>query len=106
LVPRLELKAIELPLPRIIGNYQLFNAMQLQNRTYSPEEYLQLEEQAEYKSEYHDGEIIPMTGGTTNHNEISLNLVTNLRFSLNVFTLLTCVYGYLVIVCIPILMSC
>ncbi len=56
--------------------------MQLQARTYTPEEYLQLEEQAEYKSEYRDGEIIPMTGGTTNHNEISLNLVTNLRFSL------------------------
>ncbi len=56
--------------------------MQLQPRTYTPEEYLKLEEQAEYKSEYLDGEIIPMTGGTTNHNEISLNLVTNLRFSL------------------------
>ena len=56
--------------------------MQLQARTYTPEEYLKLEEQAEYKSEYRDGEIIPMTGGTTNHNEICLNLVTNLRFSL------------------------
>ncbi|MGL5833974.1 MAG: Uma2 family endonuclease [Waterburya sp.] len=56
--------------------------MQLQDRTYSPEEYLQLEEQAEYKSAYHDGAIIPITGGTTNHNEISLNLVTNLRLSL------------------------
>ncbi|HEY9767390.1 MAG TPA: Uma2 family endonuclease [Coleofasciculaceae cyanobacterium] len=55
--------------------------MQLQTRTYTPEEYLQLEEQAEYKSEYRDGEIIPMTGGTTNHNEISLNLVTSLKFS-------------------------
>lgn len=56
--------------------------MQLQTRTYTTEEYLHLEEQAEYKSEYLDGEIIPMTGGTTNHNEISLNIVTNLRFSL------------------------
>lgn len=58
--------------------------MQLQTnpRAYTPEEYLQLEETAEYKSEYRDGEIIPMTGGTTNHNEISLNLATNLRFSL------------------------
>lgn len=55
--------------------------MQLQ-RTFTPEEYLQLEEQAEYKSEYRDGEIVPMTGGTTNHNEISLNLATNLKFSL------------------------
>lgn len=58
--------------------------MQLQTnpRIYTPEEYLKLEEQAEYRSEYRDGEIIPMTGGTTNHNEISLNLATNLRFSL------------------------
>ena len=58
--------------------------MQLQTnpRIYTPEEYLQLEEQAEYRSEYRDGEIIPMTGGTTNHNEISLNLATNLRFGL------------------------
>ncbi|MEO1672489.1 MAG: Uma2 family endonuclease [Cyanobacteria bacterium J06631_2] len=56
--------------------------MQLQPRIYTPEEYLQLEEQAEYKSEYRDGKIIPMTGGTTNHNEISLNLATELRFKL------------------------
>lgn len=56
--------------------------MQLQNRTYTPEEYLQLEEQAEYKSEYRDGEIIPMTGGTTNHNEISGNIYANLKFGL------------------------
>ena len=57
--------------------------MQLQTnpRIYTPDEYLQLEEQAEYKSEYRDGEIIPMTGGTTDHNEISLNLTTNLRFT-------------------------
>ncbi|MHC5831669.1 MAG: Uma2 family endonuclease, partial [Nostoc sp.] len=31
------------------------------------------EENAEYKNEYRDGEIIPMTGGTTNHNKIALN---------------------------------
>ena len=29
----------------------------------SPEDYLKLEETAEYKSEYRDGKIIPMTGG-------------------------------------------
>ncbi len=56
--------------------------MQLQARSYTPEEYLQLEEQAEYKSEYRDGEIIPMTGGTTNHNEISGNFYANLKFGL------------------------
>ena len=35
---------------------------------YSPEEYLELETAAEYKSEYRDGLIIPMAGGTPNHN--------------------------------------
>ncbi len=56
--------------------------LQTQPRNYTPEEYLQLEEQAEYKSEYRDGEIIPVTGGTTNHNEICLNLAANLKFAL------------------------
>lgn len=39
-------------------------------KRYTPEEYLALEEKAEFKSEYHDGEIIPMTGGSLNHNRI------------------------------------
>lgn len=45
-----------------------------EQRYYTPEEYLALEETAEYKSEYHDGEIVPMTGGTTNHNQIAGNI--------------------------------
>lgn len=56
--------------------------MQLQSRNYTPEEYLKLEAEAEYKSEYRDGEIIPMTGGTTNHNEISGNFYSSLKFNL------------------------
>ena len=40
---------------------------------YRPEEYLSLEEKAVDKHEYRDGEIVTMTGGTTNHNQISLN---------------------------------
>lgn len=56
--------------------------LQTEHRKYTLEEYLQLEEQAEYKSEYRDGEIIPMTGGTTNHNEIAGNFYANLKFSL------------------------
>jgi Uma2 family endonuclease len=49
---------------------------------YTPEEYLELEEAADYKSEYRDGEIVPMTGGTTNHNKIALNFAANLKFAL------------------------
>lgn len=46
---------------------------QTEKKYYTPEEYFELEETAEYKSEYHDGEIIPMTGGTDAHNTIALN---------------------------------
>ncbi|QSV68172.1 MAG: Uma2 family endonuclease [Aphanizomenon flos-aquae DEX188] len=56
--------------------------MQTQTRYYAPEEYLELEEQAEYRSEYRDGEIIAMTGGTTNHNKIALNFAASLKYGL------------------------
>jgi len=56
--------------------------LQTQQRYYTPEEYLELEEKAEYKHEYRDGEIVPMTGGTTNHNKIALNFAANLKFGL------------------------
>jgi Uma2 family endonuclease len=52
---------------------------QIEKRRYTREEYLALEETAEYKSEYRDGEIIPMAGGTTNHNKIAGNLYFNFR---------------------------
>ncbi|MFB9295371.1 Uma2 family endonuclease [Persicitalea jodogahamensis] len=41
---------------------------------YSPEEYLQLERAAEYKSEYYRGEIFAMAGASRNHNRIVGNL--------------------------------
>ena len=40
---------------------------------YSFAEYLALEEQAEYKSEYFDGRIVAMAGASANHNRISGN---------------------------------
>ncbi|MFB2934145.1 Uma2 family endonuclease [Aerosakkonemataceae cyanobacterium BLCC-F154] len=54
----------------------------VEKRYYSPEEYLALEEAAEYKSEYYDGEIVPMTGGTTNHNQIAGNVYIALSLAL------------------------
>lgn len=57
-------------------------ATEIQSSFYTPEQYLALEEETEQRHEYHDGEIIPMTGGTTNHNEISLNLASHLKFGL------------------------
>lgn len=56
--------------------------VQRQKHYYSPEQYLELEENAEFKHEYHDGEIIEMTGGTTNHNTIALNFCTNFKFTM------------------------
>ncbi|PZD74789.1 hypothetical protein C1752_00886 [Acaryochloris thomasi RCC1774] len=56
--------------------------IQAEPRSYTPEEYLELEAQADYKSEYRDGKIVPMTGGTTDHNEITLNLAAALKFAL------------------------
>jgi Uma2 family endonuclease len=55
---------------------------EIQSRTYTPQEYLELEENTEQRHEYRDGEIIPLTGGTTNHNEIALNLASHLKFGL------------------------
>jgi Uma2 family endonuclease len=55
--------------------------VQTEKRYYTPEEYLELEEKAEYKSEYRDGEIIPMTGGTTNHNKIALDFCRKFPFT-------------------------
>lgn len=45
----------------------------------TPEEYLAREAQAEYKSEFHDGQILAMSGGSVNHNQIAGNVYTNLR---------------------------
>jgi len=38
------------------------------------EEYFDLEETAEYKSEYYQGEILAMAGGSANHNRIAGNV--------------------------------
>ena len=56
--------------------------MPVQLKRYTPEEYLELEEKADYKSEYRDGEIVSMTGGTTHHNELAGNLYTHLKLDL------------------------
>lgn len=53
-----------------------------EQRYYSPEEYLKLETVTESKSEYYDGQILPMAGGSRNHNRISLNLSSRLNSDL------------------------
>jgi Uma2 family endonuclease len=46
---------------------------------YTAQEYLRLEKLAETKSEYFDGEILPMPGVTREHNLINGNLVFELK---------------------------
>ena len=43
-------------------------------RRISPEEYLELEREAEFKSEYYQGEMFPMAVTGRNHNRIKYNL--------------------------------
>ncbi|MEA5553800.1 Uma2 family endonuclease [Anabaena cylindrica UHCC 0172] len=53
-----------------------------ETRYYSPEEYLELEVNSEIRHEYIDGLIIPMTGGTPNHNQLALNFSGTLNYLL------------------------
>jgi Uma2 family endonuclease len=53
--------------------------MVVQDKTrLSFEDFLEQEAKAEFRSEYHDGESRPMAGGTTEHNQIALNLSSSL----------------------------
>lgn len=55
--------------------------LEIKKSSYTPEQYLELEEKSEFRSEYRDGEIVAMTGGTTNHNKITLNLAASLKIT-------------------------
>ncbi len=46
------------------------------------EEYLEAERKAEYKSEYYDGQILAMSGGTRWHSLIGVNLLVELTTAL------------------------
>lgn len=50
-----------------------------EKKYYSPEEYLALEEKADYKSEYYKGEIFALAGTSVNHNRIVGNLSSRLN---------------------------
>ncbi|NEP38488.1 MAG: Uma2 family endonuclease [Okeania sp. SIO2G4] len=56
--------------------------MQATQIYYSVEEYLEQEKTAEFRSEYRDGKIIPMTGGTVNHNRIFGNFYATLKYGI------------------------
>lgn len=51
-------------------------------KLYTPEEYLEFEINSENRHEYLNGEIVLMTGGTPNHNQIAGNFYAALNFAL------------------------
>ncbi len=55
---------------------------QLAQKTYTITEYLEIETQGEFRHEFINGAMIPMAGGTTNHNEIITNLCLLIKPSL------------------------
>src|SRR6266540_344233 len=57
----------------------------------TPEEYLEIERKAEFKSEYFQGEMFAMAGASPNHGQIVTNLARELSLRLkskpcNVYT--------------------
>ena len=53
-----------------------------ETKTYTADEYLALEVEAETRNEFRNGAIVPMTGGTPAHNEITGNLLVVLKAAL------------------------
>lgn len=55
---------------------------QLAQKTYTIAEYLEIEDKSDIRHEYIEGEIVAMTGGTTNHNLVAGNIYLALRLAL------------------------
>ena len=53
-----------------------------ETKTYTADEYLALEVEAEGRSEFRDGKIVAMTGGTPTHNELVGSFYLLLRLAL------------------------
>lgn len=56
--------------------------IQAAERTYTVEEYLELEVNSEERHEFWDGDIKPTTGDTPDHNDIAGNLLVLLKSAL------------------------
>jgi Uma2 family endonuclease len=53
-----------------------------EERIYTEEEYLAMEEQSQEKHEFYNGKMIAMPGGTATHNLIATNIATGLTIAL------------------------
>jgi len=62
-----------------VRNAEKMGEPAVQKIYYTREDYLEIEDQAEGKSEFYDGEIIAMSGGSRNHSVICLNLNWGIR---------------------------
>ena len=54
----------------------------VKKQLFTVEEFMNMELRANYKHEFHDGEIITMPGGTINHSKIGGNVFATLKFKL------------------------
>jgi Uma2 family endonuclease len=54
-----------------------------QKQYFTVEEYLDIERQAQYKSEYYNGDIFAMAGGSPKHSAICVNLTRRISESLD-----------------------
>jgi Uma2 family endonuclease len=52
--------------------------IQRKKNIFTPAEYLGMEEYADYKSEYYNGEIFVMAGGTPDHSSVAVSLTIEL----------------------------
>ncbi len=59
--------------------YDAAMALPLTRKRFTPAEYYALEHDAVYKSDYYDGEIFDMSGGTSAHSLITMNVGGELR---------------------------
>ncbi len=50
----------------------------LEKRCYTPQEYLEREREAEFRSEYDHGVIIPMAGASKEHNRINVDTLNSI----------------------------
>lgn len=57
-------------------------AVQVRKHWIAPEDYLELERNAEFKSEYLEGQIFAMSGGSPEHSAITVNITRELSLQL------------------------
>jgi Uma2 family endonuclease len=53
-----------------------------EERLYTIEEYLEMEEFSQINHEYHNGKLIPMAGGTPAHSEVKAQLIISLGIAI------------------------